>query len=129
MNQTVEQKTKFFHFSQNNSGGYFDFELNKITHHVIIEAKNADHANFLAEEIGLYFNGCNSGIDCSCCGDRWYHACGEGDDTALIYGIPLEKYTDMWFGDKQPHTYVHYLDGVVKGYYNPLKAQIYLPVA
>lgn len=114
MNQIVEQKTQFFHFDQNNSGGSFDFELNKISHHVIIEAINADHANFLAEEIGLYFNGC--------CGDRWYPAYGEGDNNPLVYGKPPEKHTDMWFGDEKPHTYVHYLDGVVKGYYNPLSA-------
>lgn len=122
MNQIVEQKTQFFHFDQNNSGGSFDFELNKISHHVIIEAKNANHANFLAEEIGLYFNGCEGGQDCSCCGDRWYPAWGEGDNNPLVYGNPPEKYTDTWLGDEKPHTYVHYLDGVVKGYYNPLSA-------
>lgn len=37
--------TKFWHFSQNNSGGAFDFDhLAGITHHVIIEAYDQGHA-------------------------------------------------------------------------------------
>ena len=28
----------------------------------------------LAEDIGLYFDGVEQGMDCSCCGDRWYRA-------------------------------------------------------
>lgn len=59
----------FFTFRQNNSHGIF-----KGPRYVIVEAKDADTANFLAEgqsSIPVYFDGCASGIDCSCCGDRW----------------------------------------------------------
>lgn len=66
---------KFFDFSQNNSGGSFVFDEQRgITHFVIVEAMDADHANSVAENIGLYFNGCESGNDCDCCGDRWSEA-------------------------------------------------------
>lgn len=116
----MNEKTQFFHFAQNNSGGSFDFELNKYSHHVIIEARNAEHANALAEELGLYFDGCENGIDCDCCGDRWYQVhSDDGDDVPLVYGKPPEIHEDAWFGKDQPHTYVHFLDGTTKGYYNP----------
>lgn len=65
--------TKFYHFSQNNSGGMFDIEPSRgIGVDVWIEAVDADHANSRAEQIGLYFNGVEDGSDCECCGDRWY---------------------------------------------------------
>lgn len=61
----------FFTYVQNNSGG--DFVTNdSVAHYVIIEAVNAAQANEIAETIGIYFNGCDAGIDCYCCGDRWY---------------------------------------------------------
>lgn len=62
----------FYHFSQNNSGGSFDFDKNDgITHHVVIEAVSAESANKKLQDIGGYFDGCDTGRDCSCCGDRW----------------------------------------------------------
>lgn len=67
-----ELKLEFFLYAQNNSGGkmIIDDEAG-IGPNVWIEAKNSSHANVMADIIGIYFNGCNSGIDCSCCGDRW----------------------------------------------------------
>ena len=50
-------KTKFYHFSQNNSGGSFDIS-ETLAHHVIIEAHSAEDANNRAISVGLYFNGC-----------------------------------------------------------------------
>lgn len=61
----------FYLFSQNNSGGSFDVD-EKVCHTVVIEAESADEANSLAKDIGVYFDGCYQGIDCDCCGDRWY---------------------------------------------------------
>lgn len=84
----------FFHFSQNNSGGHFDFvESDGITHHVVIEAPNAEAANIEAIHKGLYFDGCDAGRDCSCCGDRWYRQWRDvdGDDIPTVYGHPLGK--------------------------------------
>ena len=62
---------KFYTFRQNNSGGRFK-QNNEVDIKVVIEANNAEHANKRAEEIGIYFDGCSKGIDCPCCGDRWY---------------------------------------------------------
>ncbi len=63
--------TKFFLYSQNNSGGFFD-QLDNGSHDLIVEANTANEANDIATEYGIYFNGCDSGADCDCCGDRWY---------------------------------------------------------
>lgn len=58
----------FYTFLQNNSGGFFKDPAEV----VIIEADSADEANKIAEEHGIYFDGCDAEIDCPCCGDRWY---------------------------------------------------------
>lgn len=79
---------KFFHFSQNNSGGSFTGPAK----HVVVEAENASDANYRAESVGVYFNGCNEGLDCSCCGDRWYRQWLDeaGDDVPMVYGDPVQ---------------------------------------
>lgn len=79
--------TKWFEFKQNNSGGSFDHDPRKgIGFAVYVEADDAEHANYRARRIGLYFNGCESGIDCSCCGDRWSEAWrNEGSNTIEGY--------------------------------------------
>jgi hypothetical protein len=62
----MEKKTFTYH--QNNSGGYFNGPES-----VTIEAYNEEDADRKAEESGLvYFDGVEQGIDCECCGDRWY---------------------------------------------------------
>lgn len=61
---------KWFEFSQNNSGGYFDVD-DKVCHRLFIEAESFDDAVEKAEELGCYWDGVDKGIDCSCCGDRW----------------------------------------------------------
>ena len=76
----TEMKT--FRFWHNNTGGfYIDIEaicppsqISLVGHDVYIEAENAGEANKLAEENGIYFDGVSKGIDCSCCGDRWFRA-------------------------------------------------------
>ena len=100
--------TKFYEFHQNNSGGSFVFNED-LSYKVIIEARSADEANRKAEEIGIYFNGCDDGTDCSCCGDRWYPADGYGaSDTADTFIDP--KWT--WWTDKDgTYMVIHYLDG------------------
>lgn len=108
----------FYHYSQNNSGGSFDFDGERgITHHVIIEAQNAEQANDLAEEIGLYFNGCDYGEDFSCCGDRWFEAYGEGDEEPMIYGEPAtsgwKPRWHKWMGEN-PEAYIHFADGRIE---------------
>ena len=58
-------QTKFYEFSQNNSGGYFDVDEN-VCHRVIIEAMDEKHAVALFEPMIE-----NQSGSCPCCGDRW----------------------------------------------------------
>lgn len=88
----MSAQTKFYTFCQNNSGGSFD-ESAEVGKYVIVEAVDALHANARAELLGIYFDGCSTGHDCSCCGDRWYRADErDGFDQPIIYGEPAETY-------------------------------------
>jgi len=115
MSNLALASTKFYHFSQNNSGGSFDFdEARGITHNVIVEANDYEHANRLAESIGLYFDGEG---DCPCCGDRWYRRWDdtEGSSVPTVYGEPVESQisSTAWMPAGK-ETVVHYLDGRVE---------------
>jgi hypothetical protein len=61
----------FYHYRQNNSGGAF-IVSETLCHHLFIEADNEHIANEKAVSLGVYFDGCENGMDCQCCGDRWY---------------------------------------------------------
>lgn len=127
----------FYEFRQNNSGGSFDIEPDRgISVSVIVEADSVEDANYRAERIGLYFNGCEDGRDCDCCGDRWHeqYQFGDregGDVVPSVYGKPLIDHApdpkqswidDGWAGD-DPEVFVHLKDGrffgfhLVNGYY------------
>jgi hypothetical protein len=90
----------FFTYYQNNSGGGFDYDEDRgIAHYVIVEADDADEANKLAESHGLYFDGCDDGRDCDCCGDRWYRASDHNaSDLPEVYGDTPEDAAaeDRW---------------------------------
>lgn len=108
--------SNFYHFNQNNSGGGFDYD-DKVCHHVVIEADNADHANMKAESIGIYFDGCSTGQDCPCCGDRWYQASdGDSMDEPSIYRDKPEDHVDTFTVIGDAYCRVYYLDGTVKEY-------------
>lgn len=105
---------EFYTFNQNNSGGSFDFdETAGITHYVIVEAESVDDALDRASAIGLYFDGCSTGRDCSCCGDRW-NAPWEDDGTEKpsIYSTPVEDevFKHAWMPEGK-EACVHYIDG------------------
>jgi hypothetical protein len=112
----------FFTYDQNNSGGSFSYDPKAgISEDVVIEAASADDANERARNIGLYFDGCNKDIDCSCCGDRWHAAYGKGTERPEKYGkeiIPNSNWSKdgtfdiKWIKDG-PSGYIHYLDGRV----------------
>ena len=71
----------WFTFRQNNSGGFY-----LGPQYVIVEAESSVSANAVAEENNVYFNGIEKGIDCECCGDRWYRVHhGDGTDEPMIY--------------------------------------------
>ncbi len=107
-----EVNTKFWTFNQNNSGGSFNHEPDRgIGYRVVVEALDAKDAVARAERIGLYFNGCDSGRDCSCCGDRWSDYMDEDDGT----DTPTNGYgSDPVKGGWGIPSYIHYLDGRVE---------------
>ena len=111
---------RYFHYSQNNSGGSFDIDEN-VAHHVIIQATSASHADSIARGVGIYFDGCETGQDCSCCGDRWYSARGDdGTDAPLLYGEDPANYDDKFFSKPgEPVCHVYYLDGSKTTYRAP----------
>lgn len=118
----VSVKAKYFTFNQNNSGGSFSYDENAgIGHHVIVEAINASHAMARAVDIGLYFNGCETGMDCSCCGDRWYEVWNDeqGTDVPMVYNETPDDHIAnpqnvKWGMDKQ--VFVHYISGQITAY-------------
>ena len=117
------QTPKFFHYSQNNSGGSFDID-DSVAHHVIIQAVSAQHADQIAIDIGIYFDGCENGQDCSCCGDRWYSAQGdEGTEAPLLYGADPAEYKDMFGKPGLPVCHVYHLDGSKTTYRAPPKKE------
>lgn len=110
----------------NNSGGGFDFDAAKgISHHVIIEASNKAAADARAQEVGLYFDGVETGQDCECCGDRWGSPYDdEVHEDPKVYGevvtpysaFPAEdekhRYSIKWMKG-EPEGFIHYLDGKI----------------
>lgn len=111
----------FFTYSQNNSGGSFDFDPEAgISVYVIVEAEDAEAANGKAECIGLYFDGYG---DCSCCGDRWCEQWSDrdGEKVPSVYGEPVSdhdfegEFGSKWIKDG-PECYVHFSDGTVQAY-------------
>ena len=95
----------FYTFSQNNSGGVFDRD-SSVDDYVIIEANSAEQANRRAQAVGIYFDGCRAGLDCDCCGDRWYE---QWDDTDGSVAPEIYGDTDL----KDYRVFVHYQNGVV----------------
>lgn len=98
---------RFFEYSQNNSGGSFDIDDERgIGPRVWVEAANSDHADSRAESLGIYFNGCDEGMDCKCCGDRWRPAWGDGDES-----VDVDPVWDFGWHDT---VYLHRMDGTIE---------------
>jgi len=75
---TTTLTTKFYEFDQNNSGGRFHIDDKAgLGPSVWIEATSLGDAIHRAMDIGIYFDGCDSGRDCRCCGDRWHISHGK----------------------------------------------------
>lgn len=95
---------RFYIFTQNNSGGWFDHNPEKgIGYRVAIQALTAEHANAIAQQTGIYFDGIEKGVDCSCCGDRW-RPVDETDAT--------EDLKEVRKGWNTP-SYIHHINGMV----------------
>ena len=109
-----QRGSKFYTYSQNNSGGDF-ITKNGLDVLVIVEAMDHLHANAIAENKGIYFNGCSSGRDCSCCGDRWYEK-WKGDGNAKEFYNKTLKQMETAMKDNceyANHFVLYYLDGRV----------------
>jgi hypothetical protein len=120
---------RWYEFRQNNSGGSFVMD-DEVSIHVFIQAESADAANQKAEKVGIYFDGCEDGSDCSCCGDRWYRA-DDPLDSFKTYpwrGEPKEydnisDYAQAlaadsgWAKRGDPANIVYFADGSVKRFY------------
>ena len=77
----------WYEYRQNNSGGvYCGPAIN-----VFIEATNEDVAAALAERLGVYFDGCSTGADCDCCGDRWYRAYNGDEEKPKPYDFDMDR--------------------------------------
>ncbi len=66
-----------------------------------------DKADAIAEVIGIYFDGCDLGKDCDCCGDRWGRAWSDdATDSPMWYDEPLVR-----CDEDKPFAYIHPLVG------------------
>ena len=106
-------KLKFYTFRQTNTGGKFEVNKN-ISQFVLIEALSYKEANERAEGIGIYFNGCESGLDCDCCGDRWdeLDEYNKGTESPEIYGKKPSEYVSY-----SPFDYeyrIHFANGNIE---------------
>ena len=107
----------FFTYDQNNSSGVFK----EPAMYVIVEADSAVEANHVAEAVDVYFDGCEKGIDCGCCGDRWHEEWSDNAGTGIpsIYDQPVSEYQNKFrqdWADKDgiPLVMVFYANGTVE---------------
>lgn len=122
INKRNMKVASWYEFDQDNSGGYF-VENDKVTHRVFIQALSLEDCITKAEALGIYFNGCDSGRDCDCCGDRWYKPYSELkfpiDWSKGISFNNIEEYAQYladkyaWYNIKV-EAYLYYLDGTKK---------------
>lgn len=114
----------FYELDQNNSGGYFDVD-DKVCHRLFIEADSLTEAIIKAEELGCYWNGVEQGIDCGCCGDRWYRPSEVDFEKLKEYRVRkriisfsnIEEYAQYLantYGWTTPDARIYYKNGTVK---------------
>lgn len=117
----------FYSYHQSNPGGNFDSNQPR---ELFIEAKSGQEADDRASKYHVYFNGCEDGIDCNCCGDRWYSNANSwsdhGSETPILHGyeirpdtttkdIVLEKPEVLTYGFDYPYdVVVYYADDTEK---------------
>ena len=79
-----------------------------------VEADGEDKAAEIASRHGVYFNGCETGADCPCCGDRWSLPF-EVADEPMTYDQPVRtrKYSLVMYRGLVPYVLVH-ADGRVE---------------
>ena len=108
----------FYELTQNNSFGYFE-TTETVCHRMIIEADSENQARDKAEDLGCYWDGVDLGVDCECCGDRWYPYFWELNFPKVYDGIiykDVEEYARMManrYAWSDPDTRIFYKDGRV----------------
>jgi hypothetical protein len=103
---------KWFLWDQNNSGGSF-VEDEHLTTRVFIQAETGAKAEAKAFDFGVYYNGVEDGLDCDCCGDRWYSP----EEVSLPKAETIEEYAQYLvdnYGWCSPDARLFYADGSVK---------------
>ena len=113
--RTLILKTKFYKYSQNNTGGSYNIDKARgIGKFVFVEAISPEDANKRARLIGLYFDGYG---DCECCGNRWHEQYSEkeGQEVPKIFGqdVSVGKFKGFC-GTIGIDSYIHYLDGTIQ---------------
>lgn len=109
---------QWYNFRQNNSGGSFDSPAIN----VLVQAPSGGLANALAETVGVYFDGCESGRDCPCCGDRWSSLWDDdtGTEHPTIYGESIPEHlieSRAWETPGIPEVMLVYADGKTQTFY------------
>jgi len=97
------KKLKWYHYSQNNSGGVF-IENDYVAGDVLVQAYSEKEA---WERMEPHFD--NSG-SCPCCGDRWSDWPSEYDEP-MIYDEPIATAKARTFTDT---AILHYYDGTIE---------------
>jgi len=101
----------FYHFNQNNSGGYFvENKDNGVGSDVIIEATDSTKANALFFALGDKVSGFEE--FCDCCGERWYPVDdSDGKDVPTIYGEPVNECKSRPY---RAGCFIHHLNGTIE---------------
>jgi hypothetical protein len=104
---TVVLPLKWFHFSQNNSGGYF-INNEVVDEDVFIQATSAKDATSKAEDLFAPYS-----QYCSCCGPRWSYWLDDEDGHAepTVYDEPIHQIKASTF---RKQAKLHYYDGRVQ---------------
>lgn len=110
---------KWYEFTQNNSGGYFEVDEN-VCHRMLIEASSFDEVLEKAESLRCYWNGVSVGIDCPCCGDRYSHYWEEtinlsNYDEMSEFMRKIKQINGDW---ATPDTRIFYADGTAEEVYS-----------
>jgi hypothetical protein len=117
---------RWFEWSQNNSGGSFVVDK-KLCHRLFIEAEDEHAAEQKAFELGVYYDGCADGIDCNCCGDRWYSPdeltfpLKYSDDITFITVEEYAQHLADKYGWTTPDARLFYANGTVKDIFTKKK--------